>query len=78
MSTALTIADVERIAALAQLELFKYAPASQETGVRLGVVVRAKKNIHVDRARPLVQELIAAGMCLEGTFVDRALESIGE
>lgn len=44
----------------------------------LGVVLRAKKNLHVDRARPLVQELIAAGMFLEGKFVDRVLESIGE
>ena len=44
----------------------------------LGVVLRAKKNLHVDRARPLVQELIAAGMFLEDKFVDRVLESIGE
>ncbi|OFW32931.1 MAG: hypothetical protein A3G76_11680 [Acidobacteria bacterium RIFCSPLOWO2_12_FULL_65_11] len=44
----------------------------------LGVVLRAKKSLHVDRARPVVQELIAAGMFLEDEFVDRVLESIGE
>jgi predicted nucleic acid-binding protein len=44
----------------------------------LGVVLRAKKNRQIERARPLVKELIAAGMFLDGEFADRALASIGE
>lgn len=44
----------------------------------LGVVLRSKKNRHIDRARPLVKELIAAGMFLDDEFVDRVLEAVGE
>jgi predicted nucleic acid-binding protein len=44
----------------------------------LGVVLRAKKNWQIESARPLVQELIAAGMFLDDEFVDRVLASIGE
>lgn len=44
----------------------------------LGVVLRSKKNQQIDRARPLVKELIAAGMFLDDEFVDRALASVGE
>ena len=44
----------------------------------LGVVLRSKKNGHIDGARPLVEALIAAGMFLDDEFVNRALESIGE
>jgi predicted nucleic acid-binding protein len=44
----------------------------------LGVVLRSKKNREIDRARPLVKDLIAAGMFLDDEFVDRVLASIGE
>ena len=44
----------------------------------LGVVLRSKKNRHIDRARPLVEDLIGAGMFLVDEFVDRALEAVGE
>lgn len=44
----------------------------------VGVVLRSKKNRQIDRARPLVKELIAAGMFLDDEFVDRVLESVGE
>jgi len=43
-----------------------------------GVVLRSKKNRQIDRARPLVRELIAAGMFLDDEFVDRVLASVGE
>lgn len=44
----------------------------------LGIVLRAKNNRRIESARPLVNELIAAGMFLDGGFVDRVLASIGE
>lgn len=44
----------------------------------LGVVLRSKKNRHVDRARPLVKDLISAGMFLDDEFVDRVLKAVGE
>ena len=44
----------------------------------LGVVLRAKKNRRIESARPLVKELIAAGMFLDEEFVDRVMASIGE
>jgi len=44
----------------------------------LGVVLRSKKNRHIDRARPVIKELISAGMFLDDEFVNRVLESIGE
>jgi predicted nucleic acid-binding protein len=44
----------------------------------LGIVLRAKKNRQIESARPLVKELIAAGMFLDDEFVDRVLASVGE
>ena len=44
----------------------------------LGVVLRSKKIRQIDSARPLVKELIAAGMFLDDEFVDRVLGSVGE
>lgn len=44
----------------------------------LGVVLRSKANHQIENARPLVKELIAAGMFLDDEFVDRVLASIGE
>jgi predicted nucleic acid-binding protein len=44
----------------------------------LGVVLRAKRNRQIEGARPLVNELIAAGMFLDAEFVDRVLTSVGE
>ena len=44
----------------------------------LGVVIRSKENRLIERARPLVKELIAAGMFLDDEFVERILASIGE
>lgn len=44
----------------------------------LGVVLRSKKNLQIETARPVVKELIAAGMFLDDEFVDRVLASIGE
>jgi predicted nucleic acid-binding protein len=44
----------------------------------LGVVLRSKRNQQIESARPLVKELIAAGMFLDDEFVDRVLASIGE
>ena len=44
----------------------------------LGVVLRAKKTRQVEHARPLVKELIAAGMFLDNEFAERALASIDE
>ena len=44
----------------------------------LGVVLRSKNNRQIDKARPLVKELIAAGMFLDDEFADRALASVGE
>lgn len=44
----------------------------------LGIVLRSKKDRQIEAARPLVKELIAAGMFLDDEFADRALASIGE
>jgi predicted nucleic acid-binding protein len=44
----------------------------------LGVVLRAKKAGRVRNARPLVKELVAAGMFLGDEFVEGVLVSIGE
>ena len=44
----------------------------------LGVVLRSKNNRQIDRARPLVNELMAAGMFLDDTFANRALAGVGE
>ena len=44
----------------------------------LGVVLRSKRNRLIERAKPLVEELIAAGMFLDDEFVERILASIGE
>jgi predicted nucleic acid-binding protein len=44
----------------------------------LGVVLRSKRNRLTERVRPLVKELIAAGMFLDDEFVERILASIGE
>lgn len=44
----------------------------------LGMVLRAKQNRHIERARPVIDELITAGMFVEAAFVDRALHAIGE
>ena len=44
----------------------------------LGVALRSKRNQQIESARPLVKELIAAGMFLDDEFVDRVLGSIGE
>lgn len=44
----------------------------------LGVVLRSKKKRHVDRARPLIDDLIAAGMFVDDEFIRRALENVAE
>ena len=44
----------------------------------LGVVLRAKKRGQVERARPLVKKLVAAGMFMGDEFVEGVLASIGE
>jgi predicted nucleic acid-binding protein len=44
----------------------------------LGVVLRAKKTRQIEHARPLVKELIAAGMFLDEEFIDRIFENIDE
>lgn len=44
----------------------------------LGVVLRVKNNRHVDRARPLIEALIGAGMFMDDEFIDRVLDSVGE
>lgn len=44
----------------------------------LGIVLRSKMNRQVDKARPLVSDLIGAGMFLDREFMDRVLTSIGE
>jgi len=44
----------------------------------LGVVLRAKKAGQVGSARPLVKELVAAGMFMGDGFVEGVLASIGE
>jgi len=44
----------------------------------LGIVMRAKNLRQVESARPLVEQLVTAGMFLDDKFVDRVLESVGE
>jgi predicted nucleic acid-binding protein len=44
----------------------------------LGIVLRAKHAGQIQRARPLVEALIAAGMFLEREFMERVLTSVGE
>jgi predicted nucleic acid-binding protein len=44
----------------------------------LGIVLRAKCAGQIQRARPLVEALIAAGMFLEREFMERVLTSVGE
>ena len=44
----------------------------------LGVVLRSKRSGHIDRARPLIADLIGAGMFLDDRFVARALAAVGE
>ena len=44
----------------------------------LGDVLRSKNNRQIDKARPLVKELIAAGMFLDDEFADRVLAIVGE
>ena len=44
----------------------------------LGVVLRSKKNRQIESARPLVKQLIAAGMFVDDEFADRVLATIGE
>jgi predicted nucleic acid-binding protein len=44
----------------------------------LGIVLRLKEKRLVESARPLVSELVAAGMFLDDEFVDRVLASVGE
>ena len=44
----------------------------------LGVVLRSKNSGQIDKARPLVKELVGAGMFLDDEFADRALASVGE
>ena len=43
-----------------------------------GIVLRLKTNRQIDGARPLLKELVAAGMFLGDEFVDRVLGSVGE
>ncbi|HWB18234.1 MAG TPA: DUF3368 domain-containing protein [Vicinamibacterales bacterium] len=44
----------------------------------LGIVLRAKRAGRIQRARPLVEALIAAGMFLEHEFMERVLTSVDE
>jgi predicted nucleic acid-binding protein len=44
----------------------------------LGMVLRAKKNGLTERARPLVEAMIAAGMFLDDQLVNDSLDSVGE
>jgi predicted nucleic acid-binding protein len=44
----------------------------------LGIVLRLKEKRLIEGARPLVSELVAAGMFLDDDFVDRVLASVGE
>jgi predicted nucleic acid-binding protein len=43
-----------------------------------GIVLRSKQKQFIENARPLVSELVAAGMFLDDEFVDRVLASVGE
>ncbi len=44
----------------------------------LGIVLRSKQKGLIVSVRPLVSELVAAGMFLDDQFVDRVLASVGE
>lgn len=44
----------------------------------LGMVLRLKEKRLIESARPLVSELVAAGMFLDDDFVDGVLASVGE
>jgi predicted nucleic acid-binding protein len=44
----------------------------------LGIVLRLKEKRLIESARPLVSELVAAGMFLDDEFVNRVLASVGE
>jgi predicted nucleic acid-binding protein len=44
----------------------------------VGIVLRSKQKHLIKSARPLVTELVAAGMFLDSEFVDRVIKSIGE
>jgi uncharacterized protein len=44
----------------------------------LGLVLRSKQKRLIESARPIVNELVAAGMFLDDRFVDRMLASVGE
>ena len=44
----------------------------------LGIVLRLKEKRLIESARPLVSELVAAGMFLDDDFVDGVLASVGE
>jgi predicted nucleic acid-binding protein len=44
----------------------------------LGIVLRLKEKRLIESARPLVSELVAAGMFLDDDFVDGILASVGE
>jgi len=44
----------------------------------LGVVLRSREKGHIDRASPVIDKLMAAGMFLDDEFVRRVLASAGE
>jgi predicted nucleic acid-binding protein len=44
----------------------------------LGIVLRLKEERLIEGARPLLSDLVAAGMFLDDEFVDRVLASVGE
>jgi predicted nucleic acid-binding protein len=44
----------------------------------LGIVLRLKEKRLIESARPLVSELVSAGMFLDDDFVDGVLASVGE
>jgi len=44
----------------------------------LGIVLRSKQKGLIGNVRPLVSELVAAGMFLDDEFLDRVLVSVGE
>ena len=44
----------------------------------LGVVLRSKRRGHIDRARPLIADLMGAGMFLDDRLFARALKAVGE
>ncbi|MEQ1910476.1 MAG: DUF3368 domain-containing protein [Vicinamibacterales bacterium] len=44
----------------------------------LGVVLRSKNHGHIDHARPLIEDLIEAGMFIDSRLLEVAFESVGE